>query len=116
MRARFRFPMPPSVNSMYRTVRGRPILSKGYRAWREEATQAAQGVSYDKAGSAPVSVFVRLYAASRRRYDIDNRAKSVLDLLQALEVFDDDSQVERLHLRKMPPVAGEPYSDVVITW
>lgn len=117
MQARFRLPMPPSVNACYRAVNGRTILSKGYRAWREKATEAAQAVSYDRAGDRPVSVFIRLYADSRRRYDIDNRTKPVLDLLELLEVFDDDSQVERLHVRKHQPLGtGKGRCDVVVTW
>lgn len=117
MQARFRLPMPPSVNACYRSVGGRTILSKSYRAWRERAAEAAQGVSYDRAGDRPVSVFVRLYPDSRRRYDIDNRTKPILDLLEQLGVVNNDSQVERLHIRKHEPVGtGNGYADVVVTW
>jgi len=45
-----------------------------------------------------VSIELRLYGPSRRSYDIDNRAKAVLDLLQSEEVIEDDRQVDRLVL------------------
>ena len=47
----------------------------------------------------PVHVELRLYGRSRARWDIDNRAKVVLDFLQGRYLFD-DVQVDKLTIRR----------------
>tara|TARA_R110000824_G_scaffold2094_7_gene10014 strand:+ start:884 stop:1120 length:237 start_codon:yes stop_codon:yes gene_type:complete len=42
------------------------------------------------------SVTIHLEPPNRRRFDIDNRAKAVLDALEAHSVLDNDDLVDRL--------------------
>lgn len=74
--------LPPSVtvNSMYRSIgRGHVIKSKRYRLWIEEAGKALQA---QRPEPVPGKVEVGI-AVPRAAGDIDNRAKPILDLLEA---------------------------------
>jgi Holliday junction resolvase len=55
-------------------------------------------------GDAKLRVEVRAFPPDRRRRDIDNLAKSLLDSLQHAGVYDDDNQIHQLYIEKMSPV------------
>lgn len=96
-------PFPPSVNVCWRAVGGRSILSARGRVFRRDAIRACG----DAAGIAgPVTVKIYLYPPDRRRRDVDNYAKAILDALVHAGVLEDDSQIDRLVMMRMPPEAG----------
>ena len=99
-------PMPPSVNRIWRKGRHGMYRSSPYMAWRQAAAEAVSGVWSGNPYAGSVSVELRVYGASRRRYDLDNRAKAVLDLFESVGVLEDDGQVDRLVLRRGPIVKG----------
>lgn len=82
-------PFPISVNALYRTYRGRPVLSPRYRVWK---TEAAWDIKIQKPAriSGPVHIHIALLAPDRRKRDADNLAKCVLDALVAGGVIDGD--------------------------
>lgn len=88
-------PYPPSLNRLYRTVRGRPILSREAREYRAAVQGILAGMAY-KASSGPVALSVVLFRP-RRAGDADNALKALLDALNGL-LWVDDSQIEELHL------------------
>ena len=45
-------------------------------------------------------VVVSLHAPTRRKYDLDNRCKSLLDALEEAEVFLNDEQIDHLTIRR----------------
>ena len=47
-----------------------------------------------------------LFPRDKRKIDIDNRIKSVLDALQDAGVFDDDFQVDELSIVRGKPIKG----------
>ena len=84
-------PFPPSVNSLWRTWRGRVHCSKRYATWRENAgwelvTQRPKPIT------GPVSVTIAAGRPDRRRRDVDNLPKAILDLMVAHRLIDDDSR------------------------
>lgn len=89
-------PYPPSVNALYRAVKGRSILSEKYRQWQYEAGQI---IGLQRPGMVPgaVNVTVELSPPDKRRRDIDNAGfKAVLDLLVKHRVIEgDDSKFVR---------------------
>jgi Holliday junction resolvase RusA-like endonuclease len=88
---RFVLPWPPSSNNLFLNVRGRGrVLTKEYREWREEAgwTLAAQRA---RKLTQPVTVAVELNPPSKHAFDLDNRAKALMDLLVLHGVIPDDS-------------------------
>lgn len=89
-------PYPPSVNALYRAVKGRSILSEKYREWQYEAGQVL-GLQRPLPVPGAVNVTVELSPPDKRRRDIDNAGfKAVLDLLVKHRVIEgDDSKFVR---------------------
>jgi len=98
-------PFPPSLNHYYRRVGPRTLISREGRAYREKvcAIVAASGVP---AFSGPVEVKVELYPPDRRRRDVDNALKSLLDALEKGGAYRNDSQIVTLVAHKRRPVEG----------
>jgi crossover junction endodeoxyribonuclease RusA len=94
-------PWPLSVNSLYRSVRGRNILSKAGRQYHIDALASilTQG---KKKFSGRVSVEIKLYPPDSRRRDLDNHTKITLDTLTHAGIWDDDEQIDDLRVLRMP--------------
>ncbi len=101
----FQLPYPPSVNHYWRRVGARTLISRGGRAFRQTvcALLAARGV---RPLSGPLLVEVLIHPPDRRRRDIDNVQKALLDALQHGGAYSDDSQIVRLAIEKGQPVEG----------
>ena len=96
-------PYPPSVNHYYRHVGQRVLISREGRLYREKvgATLARWGVS-PLAG--PLATVIDVYPPDRRRRDLDNVQKALLDALQQGGAYQDDSQITQLAARKCEPM------------
>lgn len=106
-----KLPFPGSINSLWRCVRGRNILSKAGREYQVLAQKYLMTQAPLPRFDSPVSVEIALCPPSRRRMDIDNRIKPVLDALQKAGVLADDSLVHRLvvtwdHNQKVADAGG----------
>jgi len=96
---------PPSLNHMYPTTKsGRRILSKDGRDYKR---LTAIDIMVQKAGHSfgakPVRVDIEMYPPDNVRRDVDNYTKIVFDTMTYAKVWNDDSQVMELRIRKMPP-------------
>ena len=94
---RIRLGWPPSVNLMYRSIRGRNILSKKAREYKAEWEGQISG----QPEMGPVKVTVILPPPKNFKYDVDNYFKMPLDLLKS-KWFNDDSQILDLRGVKKP--------------
>lgn len=96
-------PYPPSVNHYWRRVGERTLISRGGRAFRETVCSilAADGV---RPLAGPLVVDIQVHPPDRRRRDVDNIAKSLLDAMQHGGDYTDDSQIVRLSIEKGEPV------------
>jgi Holliday junction resolvase RusA-like endonuclease len=91
----FVLPFPPSVNSIRTVARGRMISSAAYRDWQQEAGahlvyqgfQAVDGILIP----GQVEVEIEFGRSSKRKFDIDNHAKPILDLLVTYGLIEDDN-------------------------
>ena len=91
--------LPLSTNQLYRSVNGRTILSARGRANKEAIGWEARAQYRGKPLTGPLAVTVALYWPDRRKHDIDNGLKTLLDSLTGI-VWEDDGQVEDLHVTK----------------
>ena len=101
-------PFPPSVNQAWRAIpRGGKavnILSQRGRAFRAEVKRQLGFRPAPLRG--PLAVFVDLFPPDRRRRDVDNYAKALLDALTHAGIYEDDSQIEHLTLNRCPRIEG----------
>lgn len=100
-------PYPPSVNRYWRNVNGRMILSAEGRRYRQTVVNKAVVDYLEKKtpwpfiGGSPafpagaLAVQIAATAPDRRKRDLDNILKAVLDAMTGL-VWADDAQVENL--------------------
>lgn len=107
-------PLPPSVNTYWRkSPHGMYITPQG-KDFRKAVAEIIAERQCLKFGSARLFVAVRLCMRDRRGSDLDNRLKALCDALEHAGVFDDDEQIDELHVLRGPIVkGGECY--VVIT-
>lgn len=92
----FELPFPPSTNAIWRTAGGRVHRSASYQEWQIAAGyQLSQQIRSQKVPG-PIGIELRFVKPSKRRMDLDNRIKPVLDLLVAHQVIDDDCLVQNI--------------------
>lgn len=98
-------PYPPSVNHYWRRVGNRTLISRGGRTFRAEVCQLLRSHKPEPLAG-PLEVSIQVHPPDRRRRDLDNCLKSLLDAMQHGGVYHDDSQIVRLAIEKCPPTPG----------
>ena len=100
-------PWPPSINHYWRRVGPRTLLSREGRVFRRNvcAILGGGGPRKPPAGGR-VALAMDAFPPDRRRRDLDNIAKPVLDVLEHAGVYEDDSQVDLLVTRRREPIGG----------
>lgn len=106
MKQQITLPMPPSVNRYYRSIgRGRVIISEDGRNYRNAVKQALL-VARAKHIKGRIGIELELCFTDKRSCDLDNRIKSLQDALQKAGLFDDDSQIDLLMIRRGQVIKG----------
>lgn len=98
-------PYPPSANHYWRTWRGRMLISRKGREYRERVLVTMR-LAAVKPIAGPLAVHVELYPPDGRRRDADNALKAINDSLQHGGAFHDDSQIVWLLVEKAQVVPG----------
>jgi crossover junction endodeoxyribonuclease RusA len=100
-------PFPPSVNRVYRNLRGRTLISREGRAYRKDvcALLAGGGCRQPPLGGR-IALSMDAFPPDKRRRDLDNLQKSLIDALQHAGVYEDDSQIDLLVTRRRELVKG----------
>ena len=100
-------PFPPSTNTYWRSIgRGRVIISKRGREYREEVVYACiveRGAIAPDPMEGRLVVTIEAIAPDKRRRDLDNMLKAVLDSLEHAKVYENDSQIDDLRITRLPP-------------
>lgn len=90
-----KLPYPPSINHYWRRVGAQTKISGEGRRFRREVIAQISQLKV-KAISGPVRVHIVACRPDRRRRDIDNILKSLLDALDHAGAYEDDSQIWEL--------------------
>lgn len=111
-------PYPPSMNGYWRSLRtgrmaGRVLISERGRAFRKDVEAAARLQEIARL-EGPLKVTLWLHPPDRRRRDIDNPIKPLLDALTHAGAWSDDSQIRELHVTMEAPDKTNPRALVVI--
>ena len=85
--------LPPSVNALWRVYRKKMRASPVYRQF-QQVVQASLNCPSPLAGE--LGFVVRACPRDRRRRDLDNLFKAVLDTMEKLGAFGDDRQISEI--------------------
>lgn len=112
-------PWPPSTNTYWRhptrgPLAGRHLISEKGRAYRTDVLAHVLQARAAKNLSGSLSVSIEAYPPDRRKRDLDNLLKSLLDSLTHAGVILDDSCIDKLSIERGPVTAPGSVS-VVIT-
>jgi crossover junction endodeoxyribonuclease RusA len=109
----FELPYPPSVNHYWRRVGGATLISREGRRFRKDVCAALAAGVGGAGGAGPrpplagrLAVFVTVCPPDRRRRDLDNVQKALLDALEHGGVYGDDAQIDRLVIERGPVIDG----------
>lgn len=110
-------PLPPSTNKVWRQVNGVTLLSKPARTYRKTVGELVLtrglGVSLPLTGR--LKLVATLIQPDRRRRDLDNCFKALLDALTHAGVWLDDGQIDVLTIHRDPPNKAQPGVLVTVT-
>jgi crossover junction endodeoxyribonuclease RusA len=96
-------PYPPSVNTYWRANGKRRFISKAGVEFKNAVQEYVIDNKIPKLGDARIRMDIVIRPRSRRIFDIDNLLKAILDSLMNAGVYDDDSQVDDLHIIRGTP-------------
>ena len=92
-------PFPPSVNHYYRRVGARTLISREGRKFREKVCALLAAMRVGPITGA-LRVEIEVYPPDRRRRDIDNLQKGLLDALEHGGAYRDDNQIVKLTIER----------------
>lgn len=98
-------PWPPTVNTYYRNLNGKTLISEKGRKYRKAVADQVL-VQRVKRVAGSLSVLIEAYPPDRRVRDLDNLAKAILDSLTKAGVWEDDGQIDDLRIVRMPQIGG----------
>lgn len=90
-------PLPPTVNHYYGQRGNRRFIKAAGVEYRKAVAEIVSDAGIQTL-EGRISLFVAVYPANRIRQDLDNRMKALQDALTEAGVWNDDSQIDELHL------------------
>lgn len=97
-------PYPPSVNHYWHARGNRRFIGKKGVEFRLLVAEAAAESGIKLTGR--VSIFLSMFPPDRRRRDLDNTLKAVLDALQHAGCYDDDEQIDEIRVVRREIIKG----------
>lgn len=89
---------PPTVNHYYTVARGRKILSKAGRSYKETQRWQMKAQRIPVKSSGRFAVHIHCFPPDRRRRDLDNLLKPILDVLVEYGAITDDADIDDLSI------------------
>lgn len=96
-----RLQWPPTVNTYYGNAKnGRKYLTKRGKQYKEDAGHDLLRQDAPKGLDGRLSVLIDAYPPDKRKRDIDNILKPLLDCLTDYGLWVDDEQIDDLRVRR----------------
>lgn len=96
-------PFPPSANRYWRVFQGRVIKSVEAREYQKRvrliALKHQQAFKKER-----LRIEIECHPPDKRARDLDNQLKILIDALEYAEVFENDSQIDELFIKRREPV------------
>lgn len=102
----FLLPYPPSVNRLWRFSRGRMYRTATYTDWIDTAYRNLLEQIEPPQFADKVRVTIHVGFPDKRKRDIDNLIKPVLDLIERADVVDNDFLVRDLRICESDDVSN----------
>ena len=90
-------PWPPSVNLAYRTWNNKLVKTKVASAYFNQESLLIRSKGIQSFGESRIKVEVKCYPPDKKRRDLDNLGKVLIDTLENSGLFKNDSQIDDLH-------------------
>ncbi|MCD4823677.1 MAG: RusA family crossover junction endodeoxyribonuclease, partial [Phycisphaerae bacterium] len=97
---RMTLPFPPTVNSYWRHVGPRTLISRKGREYRRAICGLLAGGNKKPPRTGRIALCMDAFPPDRRRRDLDNLPKAVLDSLAHAGVYEDDSHYAELRIMR----------------
>jgi len=104
-------PWPPSINHYWRHAKGRHYISLEGQMYRETVFFSTCKFRNQFKETDRLAVSIEAFPPDKRKRDLDNVLKSLLDALQKAEIYPDDGQIDILTIERKTPFNGK----VIIT-
>lgn len=111
VRQSIELPFPPSINHYWRTFRGRHVISSEGKRYAVDIQAALLSVGWRRMGGR-LGMEIEAVMPDRRRRDIDNSLKVLIDSMTKAGAWDDDEQIDDLRIRR---VGVESPGRVIVT-
>ena len=98
-------PYPPSANKAWRTYKGRMLISREGRLYRQRVRTLLAALAL-RPTPERLALSLDVYPPDRRRRDLDNVQKALLDALAIGGAYRDDSQIDLLITKRGPVKNG----------
>ena len=98
-------PWPPSLNSYYRTVKNRILISAKGREYRKRVSLLIKAEGAETVVG-KCKVDIAAFPPDKRKRDLDNLLKCLLDVLQHSGVIQDDGDIDDLRIHRHHAVKG----------
>jgi crossover junction endodeoxyribonuclease RusA len=100
---RIELPYPPTVNHYWKRRHGQHSLyiAEAGKRYREDVLGLVLVANPARPVPGRLSVVLELHPPDRRRRDLDNTFKGLLDALTHARVYEDDSQIDHLEIDRL---------------
>ena len=114
MHIQLELPYPPSVNHYWGVSGKQRFIGKKGKEFRAKVMDAV-----NEAGIQPLegrlAIHVALYPPDRRKRDLDNVLKSLLDACEHAGCYENDSQIDELHIIRRDVIKDGACTIVILT-
>lgn len=100
-------PYPPSVNHYWGQSGKQRFIGKKGKEFRQAVAEVCLDLQVSTLDTR-LSVHVAIWPPDNRKRDVDNILKPLLDAMEHAGVYENDSQIDELHIIRHPPMKGAP--------